>query len=148
MPSRGTFRVCPALSSHSRSSSLSWPKRISTFLMVLDLPWRRGAGSCGLPRHQAREHPAHRGELLVGALLDDAAVVDDVDAVRVGDGAQAVGDQHPRRLEALEAAADDLLGPVVEGAGRLVEEHDAGPANEGGGDEGGRVLAAGVSVRA
>ena len=68
--------------------------------------------------------PVFRRQLLVGAVLDDAPAIDDVDPVRVADGGQAVRDDEPRRAQPLQAAADDLLRAVVQRARRFVEEQD------------------------
>src|SRR6185369_9937204 len=73
---------------------------------------------------------------------------DDVDAVGVLDGAQAVGDDDAGCLQALQAAADDLLGAVVERAGGFVEEEDARPVDHGTGDQDALLLAAGEGLGA
>src|SRR4029077_19644684 len=89
---------------------------------------RWGGGGRGDP-------PAPLEQLLVGARLDDAAGLHHVDAVGVDDRAQAMGDDDAGGLQPLEAAADDLLGAVVEGAGGLVEEDDPWPVDDGPGDQ-------------
>jgi hypothetical protein len=43
-----------------------------------------------------RAAAAERDELVVGAALDDAAAVEDVDAVDRAHGAEAMADEHPR----------------------------------------------------
>ena len=65
-------------------------------------------------------------ELLVGALLGDAAFAEDDDEVGVVDGAEAVGDEDAGAGLLAEDAVDVdhevALGVGVEGAGGLVEE--------------------------
>jgi penicillin-binding protein 1A len=78
--------------------------------------------SCHLPGHQPLEKPLAGGELLEASLLHDPPALDDVDTVGVAHGAQPVGDDDPRHSQMPQALADDRLGLVVQGAGRLVEE--------------------------
>ena len=61
-------------------------------------------------------------QLLVSALLDEFAVVEDADHIGVADGAEAVGDDEGGavRAELVEGLLDELLGGVVEGGGGLV----------------------------
>ena len=75
-------------------------------------------------------------EGLVRALLDDLAVVDDDDVVRVADGAQAVGDDKGGAAfhQAQEALLNARLGARVDAAGGLVEDEDVGIGEDGAGD--------------
>ena len=70
-------------------------------------------------------------QLLVGALLDDASVVEDDDLVGIADGGEAVGnDESGAPLhDAVHAALDELLGTGVDGGGCLVEDKDGWVGN-------------------
>ena len=77
---------------------------------------------------EARVRAVARQQLLVRALLDHAAVLQHEDAVRLTDGAQAVGD-HDRGLAAGQApkrTQQQRLGSRVHRAGGLVEDQDRG----------------------
>ena len=65
-------------------------------------------------------------ELVVGALLDDAAVVEHDDAVGEVERRAAVGDEErrPVRHDLAQRIVDRLLGPGVDGAGGVVEDQD------------------------
>src|SRR6185295_16863050 len=99
-----------------------------------------------LPLGKPGEGAAPAEELPVGPFLHDPPSLNDVDPVGVLDGAQAVGDDDASCLEALEALADDLLGPVVQGARRLIEEDDSRPVDDGSGDQDALLLAAGEGL--
>ena len=62
------------------------------------------------------------------ALLDDAAVAHDEDAVGIADGAQAVRDDKARAAahEVIHRLLNELLGAGVDRAGRLIEDEDGG----------------------
>ena len=83
-------------------------------------------------------------ELVVAADLDDAAVVEDDDAVGVADGAEAVGDDEggAALLQLLQRLLDEVLALAVERRGGLVEDEDAGVAEDGAGDRDALALAA------
>ena len=63
-------------------------------------------------------------ELLVGTLLGDTAVVDDVDAVGIIDGTQAVSndDGGSTMKKVGESTLYKLLGLGIEGRGGLIED--------------------------
>jgi penicillin-binding protein 1A len=84
-----------------------------------------------LPGHQPSEEPLAGGELVEAALLDDPPALDDVDAVGVAHRAQPVGDDHPGDPQPPKALGDDRLGLVVQGAGRLVEQQNLRPVDQG-----------------
>ena len=67
-------------------------------------------------------------EVVVCAALDDASVVEDHDRVAVADGGQAVRDDEDRPPfhQRVHAALHERFGARVDGAGRLVENHDRG----------------------
>lgn len=109
-----------------------------SFLRLMHLPQ-------ALQRHQLRVPPLLRQQLGVGAVLGHAALVDDVDdvrlldrgkAVRHRDGGAALGRRVERRLH-------DLLRLGVERAGGLVEEKDTRVADERAGNGDALLLAAG-----
>ena len=81
----------------------------------------------------------------MGALLDDAALVDDVDAVGVDDGGEAVGDDEHGAVgaELVECILDEAFGLAVEGRGGFVEDEDGGVFVHGAGDGEALALAAG-----
>mmetsp|Transcript_37718 Transcript_37718/g.121031 ORF Transcript_37718/g.121031 Transcript_37718/m.121031 type:complete len:204 (-) Transcript_37718:1677-2288(-) len=62
-------------------------------------------------------------EAVVGAALDDGAVVHDVDVVAVLDGGEAVGDGEGRGVDGVEGALDVLFGDGVQGGRRFVEDY-------------------------
>ena len=65
-------------------------------------------------------------ELGVGAALDNAAVVEDGDAVGTDDGGEAVGDDHggASTEEVVEGGLKEALALGVEGGGGLVEDEE------------------------
>ena len=75
---------------------------------------------------QFRVETAPCEELVVASLLDDVAVVEDEDVIRILDGGQAVGDDEagPVRHEVGHGFLDDALGTGVHGAGGLVQNQD------------------------
>src|SRR6185295_4141726 len=89
--------------------------------------------------------PAAGQELLVRAGFDNAAVLDDRDAVGMADGGEAVGDDKagPAAHEAGQAPLDEPLALGVEVAGGLVEDEDEGVGQDGPGDGQALLLAAG-----
>src|SRR5690606_10662362 len=84
-------------------------------------------------------------ELVVAALFDDGAPVEDDEAVHAGDGAEAVGDDEGGAAlhQAPQGVLDEELALRVERAGRLVEEQDRGVAQDGPGEGDALALAAG-----
>lgn len=82
-------------------------------------------------------------EVLVGAGLDEATLVENMDLVGVADGGEPVGDDEARHLEGLETLGDGGLGAIIEGGSRFIHEEDFGLAGDGGGDEEPLALAAG-----
>ena len=90
----------------------------------------RRLGPVPLPEIEVRPAPGH--QLVVGALLDDGAVVDHQDAVAAPGGAQPVRDHDrgPPAQPLLQVAPDLGLGGHVQRAGRLVQDRDRGVADE------------------
>ena len=74
-------------------------------------------------------------QFVVRPLLDHLTSVDDGDGVGAADGREAVRDGEGGALHLghhlIERCLHDLLARVVERAGRLVEQHDAGLLNDG-----------------
>ena len=64
----------------------------------------------------------------MGALLDDAAVFEDVDFVDVDDAGESVGAEDDRLADHdfVKLVCDELLRLWVQAAGGLVEEEDLG----------------------
>ncbi|CAA9321894.1 MAG: hypothetical protein AVDCRST_MAG40-1504, partial [uncultured Gemmatimonadaceae bacterium] len=83
-------------------------------------------------------------QVLVGALLDHAALVDHEDEVRARDRGQAVGhhERRPPLHEPLERGEDDGLRARVDRGGRLVEDEDRRVLEEGAGHRDALALAA------
>ena len=77
----------------------------------------------------------------MGAVLDDAALGDDQDAVGIFDGGQAVGhDEAGAAGEHLgDGVLDGLLGFRVDGGGGLVQ-HEDGRVGQDGAGEGDQLL--------
>jgi hypothetical protein len=75
-------------------------------------------------------------QLVVGAALDDAALVEDVDDVRVLDGAETVGDGDGGATlrGGIKGGLHHLLGLGIQGGGGFVEEKDFGVTKESTGD--------------
>jgi hypothetical protein len=94
----------------------------------------RGADHLSL--HEIAVHAGLDEQLLVGALLLDAATVDDDDLVRLLDRTQAMGDEnHGTTLEiTVDGLLDDVLALGVESRGGLVEQKNNRPTNKGTGD--------------
>src|SRR5207302_8208910 len=91
--------------------------------------------SVRLAAGQPGEQPGGVGyELLVGALLDDAAAIEDQDPVGVRHRGQAMRDDDPGGVQVAGALRDDLLGRIVQRARGLVEEHHPGPGHQRPGD--------------
>ena len=89
--------------------------------------------------------PAQRHELVVGAALQDAALVQDDDLVGVLHGAQPLGDDDLGGAGDLpgEGPADEGVGAGVDGGGRVVEDEDLRPLEQGAGDAQALLLASG-----
>jgi len=87
----------------------------------------------GLQLIHARVQPAHRDELLVPAALDDAALVEDDDAVRIADGGEAVRDDERRAplLEVAETVEDEVFGLDRASLRRAKGENWTGKARAG-----------------
>jgi len=66
-------------------------------------------------------------QVIVRALFDYAAIVDDKDGVRHAHGGQSVRDNQHRALAAdgAHVVLDDALGFIIQRAGRFVENQDA-----------------------
>jgi len=94
---------------------------------------------------EARIEAIERDDLAAGAALDDAALVEDEDAVGVPDGGEMVGDDKGGSAleEVAEAFKDQALGFFVEAGTGLVEDHDAGIADHCPGESEALTLAAG-----
>ena len=86
-------------------------------------------------------------QLVVPALLDDPAALEDVDAIGVHDRREAVRDQDrdgvPARFDVANRLADLLLGDRVERRSRLVEDQQVRPPQQRAGDREALTLAAG-----
>ena len=82
---------------------------------------------------ERRVASAQRDELVMGAELDDAAVVDDGDAVGSHRRGEAVGDEHGGGAveHGVEGPLDPRLGLEVEVRGGLVEDEDPRTGEEG-----------------
>ena len=94
---------------------------------------------------EARIEAIERDDLAAGAALDDAALVEDEDAVGVPDGGEMVGDDKGGSAleEVAEGFKDQALGFFVEAGTGLVEDHDAGIADHCPGEAEALTLAAG-----
>ena len=84
-------------------------------------------------------------EFFVGAEFDDAAGVQDGDAVGVADGGDAVGNEDGGAAAhyVAQVVEDFVFGVGVDAGEGVVEDEDFGIANEGAGDGGALLLAAG-----
>src|SRR5215208_4629405 len=89
-------------------------------------PAASGGGLLRLVAVQAPVRPLRRQQLLVGALLDDAAVVEHDDPAGAADGRQPVGDDDRRAAgqKAPQARLDAALRVDVDVRGGLVEHED------------------------
>jgi hypothetical protein len=76
---------------------------------------------------QRRVAPGTGEELLMGATLDDAPLVDHDDQIRLADRRQPVRDDQAGAIgqQRFERGLDQLLVVTVERARRLVEDEDA-----------------------
>ena len=72
----------------------------------------------------------------MGAILDDATAIDGDDAVGLTHCGKSVGDHEDRAALADPAhiVVDDALALIVERAGRLVKDQNAGVCNQGAGN--------------
>lgn len=86
-------------------------------------------------------------ELVVSTLFDDAAVLDDEDAVGVADGGNAMGDEEGGAAvhDGGEVSEDLLFGDGVDAGEGVVEDENGGVAEDGAGDGGALLLATGES---
>jgi hypothetical protein len=82
-------------------------------------------------------------QLVASTLLHDASLVEDEDAVRVQNGAEAVRDDDACGIQLFQAAAHCGLRLVIERAGGFVEEQDTRPLNVGACDQQTLALSAG-----
>ncbi len=75
-------------------------------------------------------------QLLVCALLDDLAMVDDDHIIGIADGAEAVSDDETGTPfhQAQQRLLDTRLGAGVNRGGRFVEDQDGGVCQDGAGD--------------
>src|SRR5690606_15196818 len=94
---------------------------------------------------QAGIQAAARHQGVVGSFLDDAAAVDDIDAVGVLHRRQAVGDHQGGAAvhQPLQRRLHDGFALGVQRAGRLVQQQDRRVLQEGAGDGDALALAAG-----
>ena len=97
-------------------------------------PPRRAPRRTGVVQVEVEALP--REQLLVRALLDDAAVVHHEDGVGVADGGQPVRDHEARAVlhQLRHGLLDQHLGTRVDRAGRLVEDEDLRIGQERAGD--------------
>src|SRR5215218_10764694 len=110
----------------------------------------RGRGPAELGGVQVSVQAAGPQQLGVGALLDDAAALDDQDPVGVDDGRQPVGDDQagPAGQGGGQGLLDVDLGLGVEVGGGLVEDDDGRVGQQQPGDGQALLLAAGQPVAA
>ena len=89
--------------------------------------------------------PVQLHQLAVRAVLDEAAVIQDDDAVRILDGRQAVGDDEGRTPdhEPVQGVLHDALAFRIEGRRGFVQDQDAGVLQDGPGNGDALPLAAG-----
>src|SRR5215217_2214831 len=111
---------------------------------------RQGRGAAELGPVQVGVQAAGPQQLGVGALLDDAAALDDQDPVGVDDGRQPVGDDQagPALQGGGQRLLDVDLGLGVEVGGGLVEDDDGRVGQQQPGDGQALLLAAGQPVAA
>ena len=86
-------------------------------------------------------------EFVVGAQFGDAAGYEDGDLVGVAGGGDAVGDEDggPALHDGAKALEDAFFGVSIDAGERVVEDEDARVADDGAGDGGALLLAAGES---
>src|SRR5690606_3959891 len=164
-----------AISTAAVPRSWSWASPASRWARRrVPVPWWRSAGtsrcrtsSATASRIRSRElarlarrhrvalfllQPPHRGVVAVGgqqrgvrAALDDAAMVQHQDLVRMHHGGEAVGDDQGGAAagDAVELGLDRLFGARVERRGGLVEDQDGGVLEQRAGDGHALLLAAG-----
>jgi hypothetical protein len=96
------------------------------------------------------EEAALGEELVEAALLDDAALFEDEDAVHGAEGGEAVGDADDGAVfgEVVDGFLDFGFGLGIERGGGFVEDEDGGVADEGAGDGDALALAAGEALAA
>jgi hypothetical protein len=92
--------------------------------------------------------PAGADELVVIAILDEAAALDGDDAVGAAHRREAVGDDEDGAAlgDPAHVLLDDPLALIVERAGRLVEDEDPRIGDEGAGDGDALTLPAGEAA--
>src|SRR5579883_2132329 len=151
-------RKCPSSVRCKSSSNPSMPRRAAPSSSGVGVPgaivkrWRRARGlvnsdvarplrAQGLAAHERAEQTTSLDELIVGAVLHDAAGVDDEDAVAISDGCEPVRDEDggPSAEALVERVLDELFAHGVERARRLVEDEDVRIGQERAGD--GQALA-------
>ena len=100
--------------------------------------------------HQLGVAAVQREQLLVGAALDQAAVVEDHDLLGVADGREPVGDRDrgPALRQLVERGLHRPLGLGVQRAGGLVEDEHGRVAQDRAGDRDALLLAAREAVAA
>ena len=81
----------------------------------------------------------------MGAVFDDASLVEDGDGVGVADGGNAVGDEDggASAHDFAEVVEDFVFGVGVDAGEGVVEDEDARAAKQGAGDGGALLLASG-----
>src|SRR5260370_41087194 len=94
--------------------------------------------------------PVRADQLIVATVLDDAAMLDRDDPVRVAHGREQVSDDEdgPAGGNSFHVLLDGALAFVVQCAGRLVEDEDAWIGNERAGDRDSLALPAGKTAAA
>src|SRR5712691_6651435 len=85
-------------------------------------------------------HELCKGALLLGEigkrpLLDHTTTHNDVNAIRLTDGAETVGNDHTGALEPFQAGGHECLRTVIEGTGSLIKEDDSRLADQSAGNQ-------------
>ena len=94
---------------------------------------------------QFHVEPAHGHQFTVRARFHDAALVEHIQRVGIGDGGEAMGDDDGGAIlhQAIERFLHLPLAFGVERAGRFIEQEDRGIAQHGAGNRDALALAAG-----
>ena len=95
---------------------------------------RRPLPALGPLRRIKRRIEAVLGQqLVVGSLLDDSPAVDDQNPVGAADSRETMGDdeRRPALRQLVKRVENHVLGPRVDGGGRLVEDQDGRVLQEG-----------------
>src|SRR5271157_719588 len=86
--------------------------------------------STELPFRQLGKKPSLRHQVVEGTRLHQGTPVENTDPIGMHDRGEAMGDDHAGGIQRLQALADDRLGAIIQSARRLVEEEDAGLADD------------------